>query len=302
MPSWRELLDILCKTAEIPPDKKKLLQKLDFCDYAQISKEDLQSKDLDLNTEIAKIIKSKTYSLTHALLACWNVANAVIQNYDDMYEQATADSSGKNVAVIPYKIDSGSERWLLKMHGCVHWPNDIVLTRDDYHNYEMHRQALSGVVQTLMMTKHMLILGFSVTDEHFNDLAFTLRKAVEGMERNETLGTVVTLLPDVVRSQLWRNDLSFFSACADKNASLSEAARDLEILLDYIGAFANNSMDFLFDTQMDPLLDDQSIALRDGLNKLMKEICTDDNSPVVDDFLDVLINRYGYNEDKESEA
>merc|ERR1719253_1882517 len=140
LPSWGKLLDMLCKTAEIPPEKQKLLQNLDFYDYAQILKEDLQSKGLDINTEIAKIIKSKTYSLTHALLACWNVANAVTQNYDDMYEQATADSSGKNVAVIPYKIDSGSERWLLKMHGCVHWPKDIVLTREDYHNYEIHRQ------------------------------------------------------------------------------------------------------------------------------------------------------------------
>ena len=38
------------------------------------------------------------------------------------------------------------------MHGCIHSPEDIVLTRDDYLGYNDRRAALTGTVQSLLFT------------------------------------------------------------------------------------------------------------------------------------------------------
>lgn len=39
---------------------------------------------------------------------------------------------GMTLSVLPYNPLPHGDRWLLKMHGCVTRPNDIVLTRNDY--------------------------------------------------------------------------------------------------------------------------------------------------------------------------
>ena len=90
---------------------------------------------------------------------------------------------GKDIAVLPY-MDAGAasasgDPWLLKMHGCVTHPEDIVLTRyfnydwnamghciyinmmwrEDYIRYHERRQALAGIVQAFLITKHMLFIG-----------------------------------------------------------------------------------------------------------------------------------------------
>jgi hypothetical protein len=45
------------------------------------------------------------------------------------------------------------------MHGDVNQPSSIVLSRDDYLGYDDHRSALAGIVQAMLMTKHMYSLN-----------------------------------------------------------------------------------------------------------------------------------------------
>ena len=42
------------------------------------------------------------------------------------------DVSGSKVSVMPRRPVKGASKWLLKMHGCVSEPHDIVLTRCGY--------------------------------------------------------------------------------------------------------------------------------------------------------------------------
>lgn len=124
-----------------------------------------------------------------------------------MYELACR-SIGVDLAVLPYHPASNCDRWLLKMHGCVSHPDDIVLTRvrlslndhaipvivcssahchllfpfncsrkgmllmifikEHYMRYQTRRSALSGIVQSLLITRHMLFVGFSLKDDNFH--------------------------------------------------------------------------------------------------------------------------------------
>ena len=70
--------------------------------------------------------------------------------------------------MLPMSPIPSAKRWLLKMHGCVTRPEDIVLTRTDYIRYAESNAALGGIVQALMMTKHMMFVGFSLTDDNFH--------------------------------------------------------------------------------------------------------------------------------------
>ena len=48
------------------------------------------------------------------------------------------------------------------MHGCINHPEDIVLTRKDYIRYARKRAVLGGVLQSTLLTKHLLYIGFSL--------------------------------------------------------------------------------------------------------------------------------------------
>lgn len=96
--------------------------------------------------------------------------NIVTQNYDGLIERAMkcrniAVSKKADLSIIPYYPLRGASRWLLKMHGCVTRPDDIVLTGKDYAEYEAGRmRALSGLVQANLLTSHFLFVGYSLKD------------------------------------------------------------------------------------------------------------------------------------------
>lgn len=76
----------------------------------------------------------------HALLQALPGVEAVTTNYDTLYERAVI-AAGKSISVLPYQDTKGTtasrkSKWLLKMHGCVSRPQDIVLTREDYIRYK----------------------------------------------------------------------------------------------------------------------------------------------------------------------
>ena len=59
------------------------------------------------------------------------------------------------------------DRWCLKMHGTVSKPSSIVLTRADYSAYSREQAACEGVLQGLLLTQHVLFVGFSMRDENW---------------------------------------------------------------------------------------------------------------------------------------
>ena len=71
------------------------------------------------------------------------VAEVVTTNYDQLFEVAYG-AVGRTPSVLPHAIRPDAKRWVLKMHGCVSHPEDIVLTRRDYLGYAKRRAAAEG--------------------------------------------------------------------------------------------------------------------------------------------------------------
>lgn len=134
-----------------------------------------------------------TLGLLLSLLMSLPFHSMVTQNYDTLIEQAcqtwnvalrytptNVTNTKRHLSVLPYRPQRKSNYWLLKMHGCVSRPEEIVLTQEDYAKYSTssRTQALDGLVQASLLTKHLLFVGFSLTDPNYLRIIDQVREAL----------------------------------------------------------------------------------------------------------------------------
>jgi hypothetical protein len=71
------------------------------------------------------------------------------------------------------------------MHGCISAPEEIIITGDDYANFHSSRyKALGGLMQASLMTKHLLFVGFSLTDPNYLNIIAQVREALHDSGNN----------------------------------------------------------------------------------------------------------------------
>ncbi len=282
LPSWGGLLKRLAG-AELAQDPH--FADLGPLDQARLIKRRL-SPDRELGHTVAEHVRSDHYSLAHGLLAALPVREVVTTNYDTLFEAASR-AIGKPAAVLPYDPADSSQRWLLKLHGCISRPNDIVLTREDYLRYDVGRAALAGLVQGLLITRHMLFVGFSLGDDNFHRIADEVRRAV----RREPFGTSLSVARNPLLRELWARDLDWVEL-----GDLPRSARLLEIFLDRLAARTVATSDHLFDPRYEATLSEAEVRLRaelDRLHALLSETPREDRRSAAWLEVETLLARLG---------
>ncbi|MEM1347783.1 MAG: SIR2 family protein [Myxococcota bacterium] len=242
LPTWG---DFLRQLAGDPEQSLELdwrdMGQLGYGDQARILERGFGSKEV-MGAAIAQRMYRRNYSLAHALLAAMPTKQTITTNYDTLFEDASRHI-GRMIRTLPYEPVAAGWRWILKMHGCINHPDDIVVTREDYMRYAERRNALAGIVQALLLTKHMLFVGFSLEDDNFHRIADDVRKVVRTTRTSgtpaEPFGTSLVLLDRPFLSQMWDGEIELISMqLADHERPLhrqmAEAARKLEIFLDYL--------------------------------------------------------------------
>jgi hypothetical protein len=259
LPDWKRLLSDLAQWAGFDAPTARHLAKMDLLDQAALIGS--RKNDGELADEVAARMDAPHHSLAHGLLANLPVQENVTLNYDALFERA-AQAAGRPVGVLPY--EPAEDRWLLKLHGDVapERRRDIVLTRGDYLNVSEHRAALTGLVQALLVTRHMLFVGFGLTDPHLHAVIHDVRRAL-GPARPGKLGTALLLERDALQEELWKKDLDYLAMGPSGDAG--EAARRLEMFLDHLLLLATTSDGHLFDASYDALLSPAERDLRDAL-------------------------------------
>lgn len=260
LPGWGELLDRLAARAGFDEATRVRLAALGPLDRAQLVAHRLGPEPA-LGRAVAELLDTGgAVSLAHQLLAALPVREFVTTNYDDCLERA-CDAIGRPVARLPYAPASTSRRWLLKMHGCVRVPEDIVLTRRDYVRYAERNAALAGIVQAMLVTRHMWFVGFGLDDDNFHRIVDAVRRAVTGAGRDR-LGSAVTLFANPLLEQLWTDELDWIPLAEPGACPPTAAARRFELLLDHV-AFHAASPRHLLDPRFAAVLTDDERALRD---------------------------------------
>lgn len=276
LPSWTELLGLLSKEVnpQLPAGAEEGMPPLD---RAWLVEERLRTDPDSRHGSLGSLVKETlpedaAPSLNHYLIASLPVDELVTTNYDDLFEQASNAVLARHDGTKKIKEITdeppGDGRWILKLHGSVKKPEDIVLSRNDYLDYSSRRAALAGVVQAVLLTRHMLFVGFSMSDDNFLKIAHDVRQAIGERQGDEAaVGTALAINIRPYMQELWSGFINLVDMGEDELG-----ARELEIFLDVLLSESDASISYLYNPTFEGLLNDQDRVVRDSLETAAKLI------------------------------
>ncbi|KQY51566.1 hypothetical protein ASD30_19540 [Nocardioides sp. Root140] len=256
LPTWGGLISQLAEKNGTTTGR--LFENLTALDQAQY----LHNNVDDLGTQVAEVVRSaRVPALGHALLAALGCKEAVTTNYDRLYESAIRMQRGRgNVAsVLPWSNPRATKPWILKLHGDVETPRSIVLTRQQFVTFDAMTRPAGALLQTLLMTRHVLFVGASLTDDNVIRLAVEVDVFRKNHGLTGGVGTVLDIDHDEVREQLWRGQLTWQRM---RGSDVASRSRTLEIYLDAVAAHASSDSSWLLDQRFRGLHpdDDELVA------------------------------------------
>lgn len=249
LPTWTELIKELAGHARTLADVD--ISRLNVLDQAEL----LQAGDPDFPTRVAEIIDRRDRpSLAHALLAGMRCREVVTTNYDRLYEKAVAATGRDATSVLPHTSAVGAGEWVLKMHGDVGSPGSIVLTRRHFVRFDATTRPAGALLQTLLLTRHLLFVGASLTDDNVVRLMHEVQAYREHHRLPGKMGSLLDVDADRARQVLWQEQVDWIGMDGE---SIEERARSLEVFLDQVAMYASDDTSWLLDTRFDGLLDDE---------------------------------------------
>jgi hypothetical protein len=210
---------------------------------------------------VAEHSTASQHALGHALLAELGCTQSVTTNYDRCFELAAGAADSPPV-VMPWQRPYGGRPWLLKLNGDVGHPESIVLARRDFVRHETMARPMASVLESMMLTRHLLIVGASLTDDNVLRLAHEVADVrLHDGDRAEPFGTVLDVEAPGVRQELWTGELDWVSLPGEH---LAERARALDVFLDAVAAHTTTDASWVLDGRFEALLedDDTEIARR----------------------------------------
>lgn len=259
-PSWADLvreLDVHGKLIEADATG------LDLLAQAQIVSNSYESEE-SFARAITDRLRATPVSLQHLLLAALDARDAVTTNFDDGYERAVEISGRGTVSVVPQQA---THQRLLKLHGSLprgraassHEGFDgptgslpPVLTQDQFLEHERHSGPLRGALQMMLLTGHVVFVGYSLRDPGLHAAIHEVRRIREmaGVAGADApLATALQVEPSEQLSYLWtptidvlwprRSAVPLPVKDGDEAAPSRAGPRELEILLDALSDAAS---------------------------------------------------------------
>jgi hypothetical protein len=269
LPSWSELVDEMRALAveggaDIPAQD---FDALDVLDQTELLRSLLGER---LERRVAERFATASPALSHALLASLRCQEAVTTNYDRCYETAMhAVDAETSISVMPWAKPTPGRPWLLKLHGDAGRPDSVVLTRGQFIGYDGRWRPVGSVFQSLLMTKQLLVVGASLSDDNVLRLAHEVRALRRRHDIDDPLGTILTLGAPSLRARLWEGELDWVAFAGDSGV---EQARQLEIFLDAVATHACHVAPYLLHPHYADLLDDAETDLAERARALAADI------------------------------
>lgn len=259
IPAWQHLLNTVASETGMSKEEIDQLSGFDPRDQGTILDKRLNG---ELGHKVQERMTVEKYGLVHALLASLPVTETVTTNFDQLFESACRASGGE-LAVLPGDQVLLGQRWLLKLHGDV--GGMIVFTRGDYLGAMATHSALRGIVQAMLMTRHMLFVGYSLRDDDFHQLVHEVRFARDQSDAH--FGTAMVLERNELTSALWP-EIDFVSMGMESSlqddslrTETYRAARQLWIFLDLVGMLSSSELTYLTDDSFGELQSNDEVRL-----------------------------------------
>jgi hypothetical protein len=106
----------------------------------------------------------------------------------------------------------------------------------------------------MMLTRHLLIVGASLTDDNVLRLAHEVAEfRADHRSEQQPFGTVLDVEASAARRQLWTGELNWL---AMPGSDLPQRARTLDIFLDAVAAQAGTDASWVLDERFEALLEE----------------------------------------------
>ncbi|GGI06939.1 SIR2 family protein [Egicoccus halophilus] len=244
-PTWSALLDELS-----PVGAAQLFERLSAQDRLHMTDPFARAQvisNLDpggspaLRERLAERLAIERPSLLHVELANLGALDAITTNYDRGYERA-CETAGDEVAIVPHP---GGDRRLVKLHGSLGGEGgDPLLTRDQLLDFQAERGALAGVLQMLLLTNHLVFVGYSMSDPSLHAAVHAVQRAV----RQEAVGdgrpvmaTSLQVDPSPALAALWDDTVDVVWPCPRRYPEQAARVRQKELLLDLLADAASQA-------------------------------------------------------------
>lgn len=250
LPTWTRLLQLLAERGRIDHDE---LSRLPELDQAQLLEKRLGP---DLGRHVAEITSSADRpSLAHVLLAGLQCQQVVTTNYDQLYERALEATGSPASSILPWDDAEPGHPWILKLHGDISQPQSIVLTRRQFVRYDAATRPAGSVLQALLLTRHLLVVGASLNDDNVSRLAHEVDAFRRERGLESRFGTFVDVGGHPARRELWSDQLHWLSLPGE---TTEERARALEVFLDCVATRGVREQSWFLDERFEGLLDESA--------------------------------------------
>lgn len=124
----------------------------------------------NINTENAPYKNNMLLSKEIKLLASLNLDGIITTNWDLFLESLFPDYHvfvGQTELLFSNLQEIGE---IYKIHGCANNPNSLVLTSDDYHNFQTKNSYLAAKLITIFMEHPIIFIGYSLSDKNIQSI------------------------------------------------------------------------------------------------------------------------------------
>lgn len=167
-------------------------------------------------------------------------------------------------------LGGGAQQLGVQLNGDVSHPESIVLARRDFIRHEALARPSASVLESMMMTRHLLIVGASLTDDNVLRLTHEVAefRGDHGSEQ-QPFGTVLDVDASGARQQLWTGELNWLVM---PGSDLPQRARTLDIFLDAVAAHASTDASWVLDERFEALLEEADTDTARNIRALGRKI------------------------------
>lgn len=292
---WDDLLEDIGLTTHPPTTREELRGMNDNRDAATLLEQRLRRSGDERNLESElrdRLTGDNRFSLQHGLLASLPCSEYITTNVDSLFELASEQAGSGRVKEIPNESVRAGDRWILKLHGSVDRKGSLVFTREHYIDSFKANRALVGLVQSMLLMRHMLFVGYGLRDEDFHELVHEVRAARSSSTDLDLMGTVLALFDDQARADLWQDSVDILPmrprpaippGIPDEErerrfqSQFQTAVRDLERFLDLLGMLSVDTTKFVLDPTWNSQADSSLAAAAGPLIAALRERGQDDD-------------------------
>jgi hypothetical protein len=241
LPLWDNLIHaIVDQLKDRSSTDLDLVKKFDSLQIAQMYVDSNAQSRIPLNDlvdrEFGRAIRE--FDEQHIALCQLPIREILSTNWDRAIEAAFLQA-GRSLKVI-YRNDEvaswgTSECHLLKLHGDIADKESLVFTHEDYLDYVDRHRPIEDLARSVLLTKAVLFIGFSLTDPHFQSL-FGQLQYLPRKSKYQAYAVFIQQPPELL--EYWSNR-GFSIIALDSVASPEEQLR--EFMSDLVGRTATTA-------------------------------------------------------------